>query len=332
MLLAVIALLSLALLAAVGWALRERAARKIIDEQRAEERIGRIGMEKRLRDAVLAKADEDGHAMKAIGHISSCFDERRGTPRQGMLCPSARGQLQLAHDVPKYTLEGLETYSHVWLLFVFHENTNVHKSAKKKGQRFPGLRSKIVPPRLGRKTGLLSTRSPHRPNPLGLSAARLLSVEGHTLHLAGLDLLTGTPVLDVKPYVPVYDSIPDAIFPAWVEPAKPIPVELDDEPAAVLQQLVTSGSLLYYDSVDAAMEAIQDVLGSDIRAVHHGRGGDTSVPYMCRLDRMLLRFHHRDGVVRVFELSLRDAEAEAAEEKRLAEEGKKRDGGARRRK
>lgn len=90
---------------------------------------------------------------------------------------------------------GLEQFSHVWILFVFHKNG--HLSCK----------AKVQPPRLnGAKTGVFSTRSPHRPNAIGLTLAKLEKVEGGAIYLSGIDMIHGTPVLDIKPYIAEYDS------------------------------------------------------------------------------------------------------------------------------
>ncbi|XP_015444606.1 tRNA (adenine(37)-N6)-methyltransferase isoform X2 [Pteropus alecto] len=97
---------------------------------------------------------------------------------------------------------GLEQFSHVWILFVFHKNG--HLSCK----------AKVQPPRLnGAKTGVFSTRSPHRPNAIGLTLAKLEKVEGGALYLSGIDMIHGTPVLDIKPYIADYDSPQNLIEP-----------------------------------------------------------------------------------------------------------------------
>lgn len=140
-----------------------------------------------------------------IGVIHSCFREKFGIPRQPGLVPAARATLEL---LPPYNrpeaVRGLEDFSHLWLIFVFH--------GIPAGRWQPTVR----PPRLGgnQRLGVWATRSPFRPNPIGLSVVRLERVaisHGQVfLHLAGVDLLDGTPVLDIKPYVPYADGIPDA--------------------------------------------------------------------------------------------------------------------------
>ncbi|KAG1652447.1 hypothetical protein FOA52_012182, partial [Chlamydomonas sp. UWO 241] len=105
-----------------------------------------------------------------IGTMQSCFSQRNGTPRQPLLAPLARCRLKLAPDVPAACLEGLELYSHVWVLYIFHENTDLVKVWQ--GDR-SGLKAKVHVPRLnGEKMGVLATRSPHRPAPIGLSVAQ----------------------------------------------------------------------------------------------------------------------------------------------------------------
>ena len=144
--------------------------------------------------------------LRVIGHIESCYREKFGTPRQGALVPEAPARLRVLPEfLPEYSLLGLEEFSHVWLLFRFHLNTN------------KTLCSKIHPPRLRGKTiGVFASRSPHRPSPIGLTLARLQRIEGPTLHLEGVDLVNGTPVLDIKPYIPACDR-PARPRTGWVE-------------------------------------------------------------------------------------------------------------------
>lgn len=137
-----------------------------------------------------------------IGIVHSPFKEKFGIPRQSGLVPEARGYLQLyaPYNRPE-AVSGLEGYSHIWVQFVFHQTLRV--------QWKPTVR----PPRLGgnRRVGVFASRSPFRPNPIGLSVARLDAVEikGDRVGLliSGIDLLDGTPVLDIKPYVGYADSL-----------------------------------------------------------------------------------------------------------------------------
>jgi tRNA-Thr(GGU) m(6)t(6)A37 methyltransferase TsaA len=129
--------------------------------------------------------------------VHSPFTERVEAPRQARLARGVEGRVELyaGHGYEDALLD-LEQWDHVWLLFWFHHNVE--------------FRPKVQPPRSAKKRGVLATRAPYRPNPIGLSAVRLLRVEGLNLFIAELDLLDGTPVLDIKPYVPYADALPHA--------------------------------------------------------------------------------------------------------------------------
>lgn len=152
--------------------------------------------------ARLNKVDFD---FKPIGIIRSCFPEKFGIPRQPGLVKEATATLEL---LPPYdraeALEGLETFSHLWLIFVFHASLKETWKAT------------VRPPRLGgnKRVGVFASRSMYRPNPIGLSVVELervdTSAEQPRLFLKGVDLLDGTPVLDIKPYLPYVDAIADA--------------------------------------------------------------------------------------------------------------------------
>lgn len=142
-----------------------------------------------------------------IAHIETDFPEKFGIPRQSGLVEELAGRVVF---LPEYrapeALRGIEQFSHIWLLWEF--------SQAKRDTWSPTVR----PPRLGGNTrmGVFATRSPFRPNPLGLSVVKLIGVEygtarGAVLHVAGADLMNGTPIYDIKPYLPYVDSKPDAL-------------------------------------------------------------------------------------------------------------------------
>lgn len=163
------------------------------------------------------------HTVSPVGIVRSCFKEKFAIPRQPRLAPAARGILELLPPFDQGdAVAGLEQVSHVWLLFLFHQALEDKP------------RLKVRPPRLGgnKSMGVFATRATHRPNGIGQSVVRLEGVEPGRLLLSGIDLLDGTPVLDVKPYVPYADSIedatnqmasdaPEAIAVAWSEDALP---------------------------------------------------------------------------------------------------------------
>ncbi len=145
-----------------------------------------------------------------VGFISSCYKEKFGIPRQSGLVKSAPAKLVLNETFNEESVRGLEGFSHLWISFVFHANDN-HE-----------WKQMVRPPRLGgnEKVGVFASRSPFRPNPMGLSVVEINNIELPTNHpsnnkniiinLLGCDLLDGTPVLDIKPYIPYADSIPEA--------------------------------------------------------------------------------------------------------------------------
>lgn len=138
---------------------------------------GRVEMEMRkISDIQLNTTD--GFFVQPVAKIESCFRQCVGTPRQGSLVPSSRATLILENNVSPESLDGLEEFSHVWIFFHFHLNSNVLKEAKSfnsangaKGKfTFKG---KITPPMLKEKKGVFATRTPHRPNPIGVTLARV---------------------------------------------------------------------------------------------------------------------------------------------------------------
>ena len=141
-----------------------------------------------------------------IAYIHTDYNEKFGIPRQSGLAPSVQGRIVFQ---PEYrdpeAVRGLEGFSHIWLIWEFSEN------------RGKAWSPTVRPPRLGgnRRMGVFATRSPFRPNPIGLSCGKLTGVrpddpDGPVILVQGPDLMDGTPILDIKPYIPYADSIPDA--------------------------------------------------------------------------------------------------------------------------
>jgi tRNA (adenine37-N6)-methyltransferase len=145
---------------------------------------------------------------RPIGILRSPYARRIDAPHQSTVVEGtetgafATATLELADWLDEKVLQDLAGFDRLWLIFAFHMSE--------------GWKSTVKPPRGGPKRGVLATRSPHRPNSIGLSAVELVKIEGRTLHLRGVDLLDGTPVLDIKPYVPYADAFPESKA-GWID-------------------------------------------------------------------------------------------------------------------
>jgi tRNA (adenine37-N6)-methyltransferase len=153
--------------------------------------------------------------LRPIGVVHSPFHERSSAPRQGRAAGGVLGTLELFKSSGiEHALEDLSSFNFIWVLFWFHENQD------------KGFRSKVLPPRSTKRRGVFATRSPYRPNPIGMSAVELVGIEGLRLSVRNLDMLDQTPILDLKPYVPYSDAIVEANS-GWLGgesgPADPLP-------------------------------------------------------------------------------------------------------------
>lgn len=147
-------------------------------------------------------------SLRPIAFVRSSYRHRIDAPHQATVVEgtasgrAAEALIELEDWIPEKSLKDLEGFERIWVIFTFHRNE--------------GWAPVVKPPRGQGRKGVLATRSPHRPNPIGLSALELLSVEGRTLKVRGVDLLDGTPVLDIKPYVPYADAFPGARA-GWID-------------------------------------------------------------------------------------------------------------------
>ena len=249
---------------------------------------------------------------------------------------SARGKIKFDKKVIQYEYyKELNDFSHIWILFVFHENTNEFLSVHNKSTKQKSTKAKISPPRMhGLKVGCLSTRSPHRPNPIGLSVCKIISVQDGYIEISGMDMIKGTPILDVKPYIP-YDIIPSSIklpmiesksnqstelkVPAWIF-EQDIPLRkiiFDPHAFKSLENVVKNKYLTQDYSVDDFVNLITQILVQDIRSVHQGRGvnnsssgndkhqeNNSSELYELNIDKVTLKFSTFQEYVRIVSLDL----------------------------
>ena len=145
---------------------------------------------------------------RAIAHVRSPYSRRIDAPHQSTVIAGtetgevADAVIEFVPGFPATAFRDLEGFDRLWLVFVF--------------DRSEGWKPEVRPPRGGGKRSVLATRSPHRPNALGLSAVQLIAVEAAGLRVRGVDLLDGTPILDIKPYVPYADSFPDSRA-GWID-------------------------------------------------------------------------------------------------------------------
>jgi tRNA-Thr(GGU) m(6)t(6)A37 methyltransferase TsaA len=220
-----------------------------------------------------------------IGFMRSCFKEKFAIPRQPQLAPAARGVLELVAPFDQGdAVQGLEQVSHVWLLFLFHQALEDKP------------RLKVRPPRLGgnQSMGVFATRATHRPNGIGQSVVKLDKVEAGRLWLSGIDLLDGTPVLDVKPYVPYADVIVDARNSMAAAAPALVPVQWED--AALIQ---AQEHALRLD--EPLTELIEQCLAQDPRPAYQ-----TPTPervYGAQFWDLDVRWHYpQSGLIRVLEV------------------------------
>ena len=227
---------------------------------------------------------EKSFVMGAIGIIHSPFPQRAGCPRQGTLAPHVKSRLILHPHISAQLLDGIKSYSHLWIIFAFHLNPRGKARSETVSRKFTS--TKVRPPRAnGLKVGVMATRAPHRPNPVGLSLALLedmivlqeTSRKQTCIVLRGLDLVDGTPVYDIKPYVP-WDRIPQQVkVPSWVSSADDELAQVNWTPSAK-DQIYEAREYLapFYAPTDRGVEeaclAIVEIIAQDPRALRDGRG------------------------------------------------------------
>lgn len=219
---------------------------------------------------------------RTIAHIETDFTTKFGVPRQAGLIPELEGRIVFE---PEYrvaeALRGLEGYSHLWLIWEFSEVRNEELGVRSKSSTDPKaarnmanhsslltphstFKATVRPPRLGgnKRMGVFATRSPFRPNPIGLSSVEISRIElntpdGPILYIKGADLMNGTPILDIKPYLPFTDSHPEARggFTDQTKEQQPLEVVIPAEALSLLSHKLGENKLI----------ALKQVLSQDPR-------------------------------------------------------------------
>lgn len=226
-----------------------------------------------------------------IAHIQSCYPDRFGIPRQAGLVASAYADIVFdATEENKLALRGLEEFSHLWVLFVFH------------GQSYGEFKPLVRPPRLGgnKSVGVYGTRSPNRPNAIGMSAVRLLRISEKKrklrLEVQGGDFLDGTPVIDIKPYVPYADAIASAEGAWTIGQETLLPVCWSAEAEAVLIESVTPGP-------ERLRCLIEETLGQDPRpGYERGKDGRQGQRWNMQLGNYSVFWQVANGTAEVVQL------------------------------
>lgn len=214
--------------------------------------------------------------IEPIGYIHTDFKEKFGIPRQSGRVESLIGRVELLPEYQgKEALRGIEEFSHLWLIFGFSKAERNRDTLT------------VRPPRLGgnKRIGVFASRSPFRPNSLGLSVVKLERVEGEELIVSGIDLLDGTPIYDIKPYLPYADSKPDAKG-SYAEEHRDHALEVVF-PEDLLQKLPE-------DKRQAAIDCLKD----DPRPSYH----DDERVYSMLFADCDIRFTVKDGMLTVCEI------------------------------
>lgn len=222
-------------------------------------------------------------SLTPIGTVRSCFKEKFGIPRQPGLASTAQAELELTGEYANIdAVRGLDQCSHIWVLFLFSEHLE------------RGWTPLVRPPRSkGTKMGVFATRTTFRPNPIGMSVVKLERIENRNgkpvLHLSGIDILDGTPVIDIKPYLPYADSLPDAHYHYASDSQKQqLAVNFSEQAQQVLSNS-PEGEEQGGRQGDALRQLIEDVLSCDPRPTHRRNNDDQRV-YGTLLERYNVRW------------------------------------------
>lgn len=234
------------------------------------------------------------HELKPIAHIETDFPTKFGVPRQSGLVKGLKGRIVFE---PEYrdpeALRGMEAFSHIWLLWSFSE-----ASLPLREGRGGTFKATVRPPRLGgnKRIGVWATRSPFRPNGIGLSSVRIVEIALHTpdgpvIEVEGIDMMSGTPIFDIKPYLPFTDCHPDAVGSLSPSPAEEGRGEAFDGHVVRLSEELEKA----FDAEH--LEALREVLASGPQPHYHDDPGRVYVlPFAGRE----VKFRVADGEVEAF--------------------------------
>ena len=207
--------------------------------------------------------DNDSFIFNSIGTLNSCFPEKFSSPRQGNLLELTRAKIVLKKNIDMHSFDGIENFTYIWIIYVFHLNQNF-------------LSSKVTPPKYpgdenSKKLGIFATRTPHRYNPIGLTLCKFNKIEGREIFISCVDMITGTPILDIKPYhhlesVDVFAN--GNKYANWIYnscQSKKCEVIIKDEAVNNIEKILEDKDkkLIFYDKKEDLLELIKGVLEID---------------------------------------------------------------------
>lgn len=233
--------------------------------------------------------------MEVIARIRNDFPTKFGLPRQSGLAPSLQSKIvfEPAYRIPE-ALRGLGGFSHIWLIWGFSENCPSERSDESNHWQ-PTVR----PPRLGGnvRMGVFATRSPFRPNPLGLSSVRLERIEsdgdrGLVLIVSGADLMDGTPIYDIKPYLPGVDAHPEATD-GFVGTHAQVLLAVEIDPSLTARFLAAG-------LTEAQLTTLREILAQDPRPAYHASHADPARVYGLAYAGHDIHFTVADGLLKAF--------------------------------
>lgn len=220
-----------------------------------------------------------------IAHILTPFSQKFAIPRQGLGISPAKGTIIFSdHIDAMQACDGIEAFSHLWIMFIFHENLD------------QGFKAKVRPPRLGgnKKIGVFASRSSFRPNGIGMSLVSNLGMKEEHLLVGGVDLLNNTPIVDIKPYIPYADSLSDAVA-----------GYADEKPNNALAVIFTSNA---HHQLDKHKEIYSDlpilinsVLAQDPRPAYKSAKQDSKI-YFIRLYNLDIKWRVTGNTAHVIEI------------------------------
>ena len=207
--------------------------------------------------------DKDTYTFNSIGTLISCFPEKFSSPRQGNLLELTRGKIVIKKNFDMHSFDGIENFTYIWVVYVFHLN-----------QGFVG--SKVIPPKYpgndnNKKLGIFATRTPHRYNPIGLTLCKFDKIKGREIFISCVDMITGTPILDIKPYhhlESVNVFAPNIKYAQWIYnscQAEKCKVEIKEKAIKNIEDILKDKEkeLLFYDKKEDLIKLIQGVLEID---------------------------------------------------------------------